>query len=121
MRLFKRATTGSGQAAKPTDLEVIRAKLATVEQEIADASTELDRLALRSVLADDNSASDATARLDELRHRRDLLIRALAAGERAEREAAAALHAREHQARKRALSQHLGRLERDASDVSAAL
>ena len=79
---------------------------ASAEAEIAEASAELDRLALRAVLAGDQSASEATARLDAVRQRRDLLTRALVAAEENERTSREALNARENQARKRALAQH---------------
>src|SRR3954447_24145833 len=105
-----------------SDAERVRAKLATVEREIEQAEAGLRQVSLTAALSDDPDAGyDAIARLNALRSKRELLSNALQAAEQAERDATAALHAREWQARRRALSQHLGRLERDASDVSAAL
>ena len=102
------AALSKGQAnkwmerAQATCTAVVRDKLASAEADIMEASAELDRLALRAVLAGDQSASGATARLDALRQRRDLLSRALVAAEQAERTSREALNARENQARKRA-------------------
>ena len=122
MRLFKRATTGSGQAAKPTDLDVIRAKLADCEAEIRTAEAALRQAALGAVLSDDPRAGyEPIAELQALRARHELMQVALEAAEQAERDALAALSAREHQARKRALAQHSARLSREANDVSTAL
>jgi len=97
MRLLKKP--GLAPCAQNTDTAVIREKLVSAEAEITDASAELDRLALRAVLAGDQSASGATARLDALRQRRDLLTRALVAAEENQRASREALNAREDQAR----------------------
>jgi hypothetical protein len=121
MRLFKRAPKEPIAARPlPSDIEKVRDKIAAVERDIADAGEELNRLALHAALADDQSASGATARLDELRHRRDLLTRALAAAEQAERERVTARHHRDLQARRRAAAQHAGRLEKLSRSVSEA-
>src|SRR6266550_1116554 len=122
MRLFKRATTGSGQDAKPTDLDAIRTKLADCEAEIRTAETALRQAALGAVLSDDPRAGyEPIAELQALRARRELMQVALQAAEQAERYRVAALHARERKAKARALAQHAGRLQRDAADVSTAL
>lgn len=118
MVLFKRRAPAEPVGAG--DLATVLGKISAVEQEIADASAELDRLALHAVLADDQSAVAATVRLDELQHRRALLLRALAAAEQAQRDKEAALHAREWQARRRAAAQHASRLERASRNVSEA-
>jgi hypothetical protein len=103
------------------DTATVREKLAAVEQDIAAQEAELDRLALQAVLSGDESASQAAARLDELRHRREMLDRAFSASEKAEREAKAVASASAFLAQKRALSQHLGRFQRDAAELNAAL
>src|SRR5437763_894473 len=98
---FFRKQRDSAACPQNADLATVREKLATVEQEITHASAELNRLALRAVLAGDQSASEATARLDALRQRRELLQRALSAAEQADRTSREALNERESQARKR--------------------
>jgi hypothetical protein len=103
------------------DTATVREKLDGVEQEITAAEADLDRLALQAVLTDDHSASKVATRLTDLRGRRELLSRAVAAAEQAEREAQDAASVRDFQARKRALSQHLGRFQRDAAELNAAL
>jgi hypothetical protein len=120
MKLFRKAKD-IAPSAHPADVETIRDKLAAVEAEITQAGAELDRLALRAVLGGDDSATEATARLDELRSRRSLLQHALSAAEENERTSREALNAREWQARKNALAQHAGRLQRDAKEVTTAL
>lgn len=97
----------------------VRQKLAALEVEIAQASTELDQIALGAVLGDDpGTAESVVAHLDELHQRRDILRRALGAAERGERDEQAAARQREVAARRRAASQHAARLERETRAVS---
>jgi hypothetical protein len=119
MRLpFIKHNTAEPGGAASSDVEVIHAKLVDAEAQIATAEAELDRLALRAVLADDSSAFEATARLDELRHRGDLLTRALAAAEQAERDAVTAAQLRDHQARRRSAAQRAGAMQRSARKIT---
>ena len=54
MRFFKQPSLAP--CAQNTDTALIREKLASAEAEITEASAALDRLALRAVLAGDQSA-----------------------------------------------------------------
>jgi hypothetical protein len=105
----------------PSDAEQVRQKLAAVEQEIAQAETELRAVSLQAALSgDENAGYDAIARLNQLQGRKALLQNALQAAEQVERDRVAALHAREFAARKRSLAQKTGQLDRDAADVAKA-
>src|ERR1700732_2848305 len=106
MGLFKRnVKQESGQAASPSDVATVRAKLATVEQEIAAAEGRLRQASLAAALSDDTSAADhAAGELQALRSRKEILLNALAEAERLETERLAAVRATENLARKRALS-----------------
>jgi hypothetical protein len=121
MRLPWKRTTESEQVANAGDVAQVKQKIADCELAIAEAEKELDRAALQAVLAHDQSASAATAKLDLLRHRRDLLGRALQAAEQKERETSDAARQREWIARKRSLAQKTGQLERDAAEVARAI
>lgn len=127
MKLFSRSTT-EPEATGPTDVEPtpseverIKMKLAETAAELETAEVVLDQIALRAALEDDGSASEATTRLDDLRQRLNLMTRALAAAEVAERQAASRLSAREHATRRRSLSQRLGELSRNQAAVTASL
>jgi hypothetical protein len=120
MGLFRKAKD-SAAWRQNGDVATVREKLATVEAEITQAGAELDRLALHAVLAGDSSATEATARLEALRQRRDLLTRALSAAELADRTSREALNAQEHLARKRALAQHASALKRHTAEIATAL
>jgi hypothetical protein len=110
------------EAPSLSDVEVIRAKLAAVEQAITSAEAELRRISVESALSDDPAAgSDAITRISELRTRHDLLSNALRAALQAERDNAGRLCEREFQARRRSLAQKLGQLGRDAKEVTEAL
>src|SRR4051812_15236469 len=108
MKFFRTKQERGATCPQNGDLATVKEKLNATEQEITQASAELDRLALHAVLAGDQSASEATARLDELRSRRDLLTRALSAAEQADRTSREAQHAGEWATKKRALAQHAG-------------
>jgi hypothetical protein len=117
----KVAASPQNLTTPPTDGQVIRAKLATVEQEIAAAETELRQASLAAALSDDPDAGfDTVARLNGLRSRKELLQAALQAAEQAERDRLAALHAREWAARKRSLAQKSGALLREVDAVARA-
>src|ERR1700722_18214323 len=106
----------------PTDVEAIKAKLADCRGEVEAAERDLQRASLSAVLGDrETDASEAARHLAQLRGRRELLCSALQAAEQAEIDARDALSGRDFAARKRALSQHIGRIERDATDLTAAL
>jgi hypothetical protein len=125
MRLFGKskdiAPSAQNLRTAPSDAEQVRAKLATVEQDIAQAETKLRQASLAAALSDDPDAGfDTVARLNGLRSRRELLQNALQAAEQQERDRLAALHRREFQAKQRSLSQKAGQLNRDASDVAKA-
>src|ERR1700722_15390762 len=110
------------ETATPSDVEAITAKLADCQAKIEAAERDLQRVSLSAVLGDrETDASDATSHLAQLRDRRELLSSALQAAEQAEIDARDALSAKDFATRKRALSQHIGRIERDAADLTAAL
>ena len=65
MRLpFTKHNPTEPSGAANSDVELIRTKLVDAEAQITAAEAELDRLALRAVLADDSSAF--------VRHQRDI-------------------------------------------------
>ena len=49
MGLFKRTPLARDELLSGNDIETVRGKIAAVDREIADASAELDRLALRAL------------------------------------------------------------------------
>jgi hypothetical protein len=109
-------------ASAQGDAEQVRAKLASTEQDIARAETDLRAVSLQAALSEDPDAGhDTIARLNQLRGKRELLLHALKAAEQAERDRLADLHAREFAARKRSLSQRTGQLQRDSAEVADAL
>jgi hypothetical protein len=125
MRLFgKKELAACPQnltTAPPSDADQVRQKLSAVSTDIAAAEAELRQASLAAALSDDPDAGyDAIARLNQLQGRKALLQSALQAAEQAERDRAAAFHAREWQARKRSLAQKAGQLDRDAADVAKA-
>jgi hypothetical protein len=88
MDLFRRRSTkppapdaaakGQFRAKATENLEIVKAKLAAVEAEIATAESELSKVSLAAVLADDQNAGfECVGRLSELRTRRELLQRAV--------------------------------------------
>jgi hypothetical protein len=106
----------------PSVLDSVRAKLDACKAQIETAEADLRRVSVSAVLGEDPAPGfDAVTRLNELRSRKELLEAALAQALQQEADAQAALHHRDFQARQRALRQHLGRVQRDASDLSLAL
>jgi hypothetical protein len=72
------AAKGQFRAKSTENLETVTVKLQAVEAEIATAESELIRVSLAAVLADDQNAGfESVARLNELRTRRELLRHAL--------------------------------------------
>jgi hypothetical protein len=121
MRLPWKRTSESA-IAQNCDADTALAKLAACERDIQAAENDLRRVSLQIALSEDPDAGhDVVARLNQLRSKRELLTNALQAAEQAEAERLAAVHAREWQARRRAVSQHCGALSRDAAEVSKAL
>jgi hypothetical protein len=105
-----------------SDIAAIRGKLDTCKAEIETAEVDLRRVSVTAILGEDPAAGfDAVTRLNELRTRKELLEAALAQALQLEADAQAALRQRDWQTRTRALRQHLGRVQRDAADVTQAL
>lgn len=105
-----------------TPSQVIKAKLAECQAEIEASEATLRRVSLDAVLGENPAAGfDAVARLNELRAKRELLANALQVAEQDGQDARAALRHQDWQTRARALRQHLGRVQRDAADVTQAL
>ena len=87
MRFFRKTEP---EAASPTDLEVIRSKLAECRAEIEAAKAELCRISLGSVLnGDPDNSSDAIDRLRQLCDRQQVLEAALTDGGEDDRAVAA--------------------------------
>jgi hypothetical protein len=108
--------------AGTSDVEVIKAKLAQCQADIEAAEADLRRVSVSAVLGDDpGTARDAVTRLRDLRAHHELLQTALQAALDAEAHARAVAEARQHAAQVRSLQQHLGRLDREAADLSTAL
>jgi len=94
------------EQATPTDVEVIRTKLAECAAQIEAAERDRDQASLSIALsADENAGKDVLARLAELQGKRELLTAALRQAEQQEREEQGRLNAREWLARKRSLAQ----------------
>src|ERR1051325_764196 len=108
--------------AGPSDVELIRTKMAACDAEIAEAEEAFSRVSLEAALSEDRTIGQAEfGRLTALRRRKDLLSDGLRAALEAEREAAGRLNEREFQARRRALAQKLGELARNHAAVTVAL
>jgi hypothetical protein len=119
---FKSKMPVEAEPTPPSDVEVIRAKIAACDAEIARAEDELRSISLAAALSDDPEAGkEAIAKLTELRARKDLLSDALRAAQEVERANADRLSEREYQARRRSLAQKVGQIGRDADTLSRAL
>lgn len=122
MSWFRRKKEKDMSPVAPSDLETVKAKIATCDAEIAQAEANLRTVSLQAALSEDpNAGSEAIDRLNQLRGKRELLTNALQAAEQAQAEREAQARHREWQARRRALSQQTGRLQRDAVKVTKAL
>jgi hypothetical protein len=119
---FKSKMPVEAEPTPPTDVEVIRGKIAACDAEIDQAQAELHTISLAAALSDDPDAGKvAITKLTELRARKDLLSDALRAAQEVERQNADRLSEREFQARKRSLAQKVGQIGRDADTLSRAL
>jgi hypothetical protein len=120
MRLNPFKLRPEGEA--PSVLDSVRAKLDACKAEIETAEADLRRVSVSAVLGEDPAAGfDAVTRLNELRTRKELLEAALAQALQQEADHLASAHHRDYLARQRSLRQHLGRVQRDAADVTQAL
>jgi hypothetical protein len=115
------AKRGQFRAKSTEDLQTVTIKLAAVEAEIATAESELSKVSLAAVLADDQTTGfQAVSSLNELRARRELLRHALSAAQLAENERLASLRSKADKARDNALKQHSATLERQVVTLTTA-
>jgi hypothetical protein len=118
---FRRKTLIADAEQQQSRAEVIKAKLADCAAEIEAAEAELHRVSLDAAMSEDPQAgTEAIKRLQELRGRRELLEHALVAEAEREADQRAEASLSDHIARRRAASQHCGRLEKHAKAVTQA-
>jgi hypothetical protein len=102
-------------------VSTIRDKIAGLQAQIAEAEVELRAIALDAVIGGNQGAGfDAIGRLQALRAQQELLGAALQAAQDAERAERERLNERAFQAKRRALQQQAGRLQRAARALSQA-
>jgi hypothetical protein len=118
---FRRKTMIAEAEQQQSRAEVIKAKLADCAAQIEGAEAELHRVSLDAAMSDDPQAGEqAIKRLQELRGRRELLEHAAAAEAEREADLRAEASLSDHIARRRAASQHCGRLEKHTKAVTQA-
>jgi hypothetical protein len=102
------------------DLVTVNDKLAAVEASIAEAETLLPPVALREALGRQEPGDEELApRIRDLHAERDKLTLALSEADRLEQARLAEARAKEKEARNRACSQAVGRLEKSTAKLSS--